>query len=317
MDAGRFPLLQIGLRLGVGALVAALVVALTSFATAYLTVYPLRRSRPGQPSRMPTSSGGTIPISDGREHQGRQVRFSSADGIELAGTHLDRDAEATIVLCHGWPGSKDDMRGLAGTLADAGFNVLTFDFRSWGESDVGPVTLGCREARDVLGAVEYVRGRRAGRPHRIGVFGLSMGAAASLLAAAACPEIEAVVADSSYTRLDRAVRGAFRSLWGAAAPVFFVPTRWLGERLIGTAMSDVSPLGAIAQISPRPVLIIHGTRDRLIGVHEARALYQASGDPKALWLVEGADHAETRWMAQGEYDRRVAGFFREHLGGRA
>lgn len=315
MDAGRFPLLQIGLRLGAGALVAAVVVVLAAFATAYLTVYPLRRSRWWRPSRMRTSGAGPVRIPNGRGHQDRLVRFSGVDGLELAGTYLDRQADATVVLCHGWPGSQDDMQGLAGTLADAGFNVLTFDFRGWGESDVGPVTLGCREARDVIGAVEYARGQPAARPHRIGVFGLSMGAAASLLAAAECPEIEAVVADSSYTCLDRAVRGAFRGLWGVAAPVFFVPTRWLGERLIGTAMSDVSPLRAITRITPRPVLIIHGTRDRLIDVREARALYQASGDPKALWLIEGADHAEARWVAQGEYDRRVAGFFREHLRG--
>jgi len=305
VNAGGSPRLRVGLWVGAGLAAAGAAIALSSFATAYLTVYPLLRSR----------YRGSWWTPSGSDRDGRPVRFSSADRIELAGRYLDRRADATIVVCHGWPGNKDDMRGLADVLADAGFNVLAFDFRNWGESDAGPVTLGYREAQDVLGAVAFAKARRPGRPHRTGVFGLSMGGAASLLAAASCPEIEAVVADSSYTRLDRAVTGAFRSLWGAAAPVFALPTRWVGERLIGTAMPDVSPVRAIERLSPRPVLIIHGTRDRLIDVREAQALYQTSGDPKALWLVEGADHGETRRTAPREYDRRVVGFFREHLGG--
>jgi uncharacterized protein len=305
MDAGRGTLLRVGLWLGAGLAAAGAAVALSAFATAYLTVHPLPWSRY---RRSWWSTAGD-------DRGGRPVRFSSTDGVGLAGRYLDREADATVIVCHGWPGNKDDMRGLAGALANAGFNVLAFDFRSWGESDGAPVTLGYRETRDVLGAVEFVRGANAGRPHRVGVFGLSMGAAASLLAAAACPAIDAVVADSSYTRLDRAVRGAFRSIWGPAAPAFYVPTRWLGERLIGTAMPDVSPIRAIERISPRPVLIIHGTGDRLIDVGAARALYGTSGHPKALWLVEGAEHGETRRTASQEYDRRVVGFFQDHLGG--
>ena len=305
MDAGRNRRPRVGLWVGAGLAAAGAAIALSSFATAYLTVHPFPWSRYRRSWWTPSGSA----------RDGGSVRFSSADGIDLAGRYLDRHADATIVVCHGWPGNKDDMRGLADALADAGFNVLAFDFRSWGESDAGPVTLGYCEAQDVLGAVAFAQARRAGRRHRIGVFGLSMGGAASLLAAASCPEIEAVVADSSYTRLDRAVSGAFRSLWGAAAPLFDVPTRWVGERLIGTAMTDVSPIRAIEQLSPRPVLIIHGTHDRLIDVCEARALYRTSHDPKALWLVEGADHGETRRVAPREYDRRIVGFFQEHLGG--
>lgn len=306
MDAGRRTLLQVGLWLGAGLVAAGAAVSLSSLAAAYLTVHPLPWSRYRR-SWWTTA---------GDDRGGRPVRFSSADGVGLVGRYLDRDADATIIVCHGWPGNKDDMRGLADALADAGFNVLAFDFRNWGESDGGPVTLGYREARDVIGAVEFVCGAHAGRPPRVGVFGLSMGAAASLLAAASCPAIEAVVADSSYTRLDRAVSGAFRSSWGPAAPAFYVLTWWLGERLIGTAMPDVSPIGAIERISPRPVLIIHGTSDRLIDVREAHALYGTSGHPKALWLVEGAEHGETRRTASQEYDRRVVRFFQEHLGGR-
>ncbi len=294
--------LRAGLWLGAGLAGAGLGVLLASFATAYLTVYPIRWLR-----RTPASGGERPP---------EAVRFQSGDGTGLAGWYVDRGADATIILCHGWPGSKDDMRGLMESLVRSGFNVLAFDFRGWGASDPGPVTLGYREAFDVAGAVRFVRTRQGGTAHRIGVFGLSMGAAAAILAAAACPEIGAVVSDSSYTRLDHAVRWVYRGLWGPAAPLFYAPTRWLGERLMGTAMPGVSPLDAIERIRPRPILLIHGTQDRLIDPADAQALHRRAGDPKTLWLVEGADHAEARAAAAGEYDARVAGFFRQHFGGR-
>lgn len=307
MDSDRMTLLRVALWAGAGLAAVGVAIALSSFATAYLAVHPVPWSRYRRSWWTPGGGDGDA----------RAVRFSSADGIGLVGRYLDRRADATVIVCHGWPGNKDDMRGLAEALAEAGFNVLAFDFRSWGESDASPVTLGYRETQDVLGAVAFVRAQHAGRPHRIGIFGLSMGGAASLAAAAGCAEIEAVVADSSYSRLDRAISGVFRSLWGPAAPVFSLPTRWVGERLIGTPMPGVAPVRAIERISPRPVLIIHGTRDWLIDVSEAYALYHAAGSPKELWLVEGADHARTRRMAPEEYDRRIAGFFRQHLGGPA
>jgi pimeloyl-ACP methyl ester carboxylesterase len=300
-------LLRVVLWAGVGLAAAGVAIALSSFATAYLAVHPVPWSRYRRSWWTPSGGDGGA----------RAVRFSSADGVGLVGRYLDRHAEATVVVCHGWPGNKDDMRGLAEALADAGFNVLAFDFRSWGESDASPVTLGYRETQDVLGAVAFARAQHAGRSRRIGIFGLSMGGAAARAAAARCPEIEAVVANSSYSRLDRAIAGVFQSLWGPAAPVFSVPTRWVGQRLIGTPLLAVAPVRAIERISPRPVLIIHGTRDWLVDVSEARTLYDAAGGPKELWLVEGADHGRTRRIAPGEYDRRVVGFFRQHLVGRA
>ncbi len=244
----------------------------------------------------------------------RAVTFQSADGIRLTGWYAEASgADATIILCHGWPGDKRDMLDLAEALVDAGFGVLAFDFRGWGESDRGPVTLGYREAQDVLGAVTFLQTRRAGQPPHIGIVGLSMGGAAAIFAAAQTPAIEAVVADSSYARLDQTVDRVVQRFWGPLAPLASIPAGRLGERLIGTPLASVSPVEAIARISPRPVLIIHGMQDRLTDVRDAHALYRACGDPKALWIIEGAGHARTRRVRTEEYDRRVVGFFREHL----
>ena len=242
-----------------------------------------------------------------------RVAFESADGITLAGWSGEpAGGAATIILSHGLPGDKRDMAGLAGALMDAGFAVLAFDFRNWGESARTPVTLGHREVHDVLGAVAFVQ-RFAGPRRRIGIVGLSMGAAAAILAAARSPAIEAVVADSSYARLDHAVERMARRVGGPLAAFVWHRARRVGEHLIGLPLASVAPIAAIAAISPRPVMIIHGERDRLTDVGDARALYQACGAPKCLWIVEQAGHARTRRVGTAEYDRRVVGFFTEHV----
>ena len=254
--------------------------------------------------------GRRSPIPDKRL---RAVVFQSAGGIRLAGWYGRPDgASATIILCHGIPGGKRDMADLARALMDAGFGVLAFDFRNWGESDRTRVTFGHREVQDVLSAVEFVQHQPGPRPH-IGVVGLSMGAAAATIAAAEAPAIEAVVADSSYARLDQSVERITRRFWRPFASLTARRARRLGERFIGAPLASVAPVEAIARISPRPVLIIHGGRDRLTDVGDAHALYRACGEPKALWIVELAGHARTRRVGTVEYDRRVVGFFQQHL----
>lgn len=250
------------------------------------------------------------PIPDGRL---RPERFRSADGVMLSGWYAQPSGMAAIIiLCHGLPGDKRDMAGLAAALMDAGFGVLAFDFRNWGGSDRTRVTFGYREVQDVVGAVEFVQARRVGGKHHIGVVGLSMGAAAAILAAAVTPAIQAVVADSSYARLDQSVERVARR--------FLKPLAWLvsrrarlGEHVIGAPLAAVAPVEAIAHVSPRPILLIHGGRDRLTDVEDAYALYRASGDPKTLWIIERAGHAGARRVGPEKYDRRIVGFLKQHL----
>ncbi len=297
-----------------GVLCAISIIIIGSFATAgvavYLypnVIYPMWRTT------------AKLPVEEGRRFE--RVDFLSANGLWLAGWYGEGRGEreaATIIVCHGWAADKRDMLGLTPALRASGFDVLLLDLHGWGDSDRGPVTFGDRETGDILGAVRFLKQGWGGSSRRIGVIGFSMGAAAAIRAAAQNSEIDALVADASYARLDAQVGRFFQRFAGPFWPVVYVPARWFGERLTGTTIGAISPLQAIARITPRPVLIIHGTRDGVIDMDDARQLYQAAGPPKTLWLVEGAGHGETRRVAPAaEWDARVVGFFRDHLRRRA
>jgi fermentation-respiration switch protein FrsA (DUF1100 family) len=58
---------------------------------------------------------------------------------------------------------------------------------------------------------------------------------------------------------------------------------------------------------------MHGTRDCLIKSAYSRQLYDNTGEPKQLWLIEGADHSNMADVGGEEYYERIVQFFREAM----
>jgi len=76
----------------------------------------------------------------------------------------------------------------------------------------------------------------------------------------------------------------------------------------------VAPEERIGKLAPRPVLIIHGTRDYLITPRHAERLYQAAGEPRVLWWAEGSEHAQARFDHPDAFYPLVVNFFLEAIG---
>jgi len=60
--------------------------------------------------------------------------------------------------------------------------------------------------------------------------------------------------------------------------------------------------------------LIHGDQDQLIPVDHTLRNFEAAGEPKTLWVVEGGGHRELRSYVGEEYDERVIAFLDLHLG---
>ena len=83
-----------------------------------------------------------------------------------------------------------------------GSTTLLFDYREHGISDGAErgMSMGYREAQDISAAVRYLK-ETVGLG-RVAVVGVSLGAAAAILAAAQDPAVDAVVAESSFTSME-------------------------------------------------------------------------------------------------------------------
>ncbi len=241
-----------------------------------------------------------------------RVAFPTVDGVTLRGWWLPQEgATHTIVGCTGHRGVKSDLLGIGSGLWRAGNNVLLFDFRGCGESDVVPLSVGFHERRDLQAAIAFARTRTPDAP--LGLIGYSMGAAVSIMVAADDPTIGAVVADSSYAAIGDVIAAEYRRLRVPTFPLLAASDRYNGWRY-GYRFEALRPIDHVARLAPRPLLIIHGEQDGLTPVEHARRLYAAAGQPKECWIVPNAPHCGGYFADRETYVTRVANFFAQGLG---
>ena len=69
----------------------------------------------------------------------------------------------------------------------------------------------------------------------------------------------------------------------------------------------------ITDVSPVPILIIHGGRDDKIGPLIGRQLFEAAAEPKELLWIEEAGHVNFEQYEPGLYSETLVSFFDEHL----
>jgi putative redox protein len=62
------------------------------------------------------------------------------------------------------------------------------------------------------------------------------------------------------------------------------PEEWLGN------FERVSPVKYIAEIAPRPLLLVHGSQDDMVSVSHAYKLYAEAGEPKNIVIFSNAGH---------------------------
>jgi pimeloyl-ACP methyl ester carboxylesterase len=243
------------------------------------------------------------------------VSFPSAhaDGVALSGWLLPcPDARGVVLLCHGIHSTRQRMLTAACMLRRHGFATLLFDFRGRGQSGGAFCTFGTREVDDIRGAVDYIKSRPELRDLPLGALGESLGAASLVLAMERDPRISAAVLEACFLSFERAVyhrvRWALRT--GATRGVAAVARVCRDE--LGIDIAPVSPIDAIASLSPRPLLLIHDLFDWSCPRGDFDQLLARAGPPKERWIAVAPHVCAARWSPK-TYESRVASFFERHL----
>ena len=242
--------------------------------------------------------------------------FLSRDGTRLSGWFLPAREAATIdrptvVLLHGYRSRKERMLRHADYLHEAGYNVLLFDFRGSGGSEGDRITLGAREQLDALGALDYLAARGDIAMTRVGLQGVSMGAAVAIMTAARDARVAAVAAEAPFKDIPSMIGTSFQHFIGLPAFPFAPVTVWITERRLGIRAAEISPLRAAPALAGRPLLLIADGQDTLVPPRYVDAIFEAAGEPKARWLAPGAEHADGHEVAAEQYEALVLGFWAE------
>jgi uncharacterized protein len=133
--------------------------------------------------------------------------FFPSHGETCAAWHLVGEGDAfagergrpCVVMAHGFGGTKDSgLLPFAEAMAEAGLDVLLFDYRGFGESSGEPRQFAWppRHREDYGAAIEYARGLDGVDPERIVLWGTSWSGGHVVYAAAADPAIAAVISQS-------------------------------------------------------------------------------------------------------------------------
>jgi len=224
-----------------------------------------------------------------------------SEGLKLWG-HLSRPpgtsrgpgvARHGLVICHGFPSGPGGAATAARTYphladriaADAGWVVLTFNFRGTGESE-GDFSLGGWVA-DSKAAVDHLLEHTD--VDRVWLAGFGTGGALALCAAAEDERVGGVAAFSAPADFDTWagdpgwLLAHARNLGVIRTPSFPADlAAWSCE------LHDIRPINLIGKLPPRPVLLVHGGDDDVVSPMDARALADATEGEAELRVLAGA-----------------------------
>ena len=210
----------------------------------------------------------------------------------------------TVVLIHGgfWLyGEKWYMHDWAADLAEQGYTAASIEYRVIPEGGIYP-----EPVKDVLDAVSYLRDHATELhvdPERIALFGVSAGAHLALLAGMAK---DTSVFDQAWPAGTSAQVRAIVDIYG---PTDFTVDQstadswqpWLVNKLLGNPGPDwdrlareASPVTYVRADGP-PVFILHGDRDPIVPVTQARLLRDALQDVGEPYQYHEAPDAGHFW----------------------
>lgn len=224
----------------------------------------------------------------------RDCWFRAADGVDLHGWWIPRPrARGTLLFCHGNTGSIAHQIGVLRHLGRLRVNVLAFDYRGYGRSAGSPSERGLY--LDVRAAFRFLTERLGQPASTVILFGHSLGGAVAIDAALDCP-VAGVVAQSTFTHARAAARAVFPRL----------PVHWIARR----QFHSLAKVGDLTM----PKLFIHGEADGTLPADLGRALFEAAGPPKELYLVPDGGHNDVHRHGGLRYMRRIARFRDRCLG---
>jgi uncharacterized protein len=217
--------------------------------------------------------------------------FASGDGTRLHGWYVPHEhARATVLYCHGNGGNVANWADAARALHDrVGVSVMLFDYRGYGRSEGTPSEAGV--LADARAARAWLAKREKIAENQIVLMGRSMGGAVAVDLAAA-DGARGLVLESTFTSIPDVGQTMYPLL----------PMRLLLQTQFNSRQKIPSYHG--------PLLLSHGTADRLIPYSNGARLFNAANEPKLLFTIPGGDHNDP----QTEQYYQVLTTFLDRLG---
>ena len=221
---------------------------------------------------------------------GEQIELIMKDGTRLAGWYVPPTAPSSAALLWFY-GNGETIGAIWPVIRDfrpPGAALLAVDYPGYGASGGRTTEAGLYEA----GALAYraLASRPEVDPGRIYVYGRSLGSAVATRTAADHP-VAGLILESPFTNARDMAARHYRIL-----PRF----------LVRLGLDNLTTIRRVRC----PVLIFHGSADRLIPIDMGRRVAEAVPGPVEFVIIEGSGHNETYDVGWKAYRDKLAGFVR-------
>ena len=234
-------------------------------------------------------------------------RFATHDGIDVESWWIPQaDARGTVVLFHGYAGSKDTVLDDALVFRELGWSCLLVDQRGCGGTSGEDTTIGYREMAEVEAAVEHVRDAH-GAPGPVVLYGQSMGGVSMLHALAARrTSADGVILEAVFDRMLNTVRNRFDAMGLPSFPSAELLCFW-GGRQFGFDAFRHNPSDDARTVTV-PALVLQGAHDDFARLSEGRNIYESLRGPKRFVVFSNTEHEALRHVDPALWRREVEAF---------
>lgn len=237
----------------------------------------------------------------------KPLELTTEDSVKLSAWFIPSNSaqgeKRAVILLHGYQAEKSDMLGIASTMYP-NFSLLLLDLRSFGESSSKYTTLGIKERGDVNSAVSFLKKQGY---EKIGIFGVSLGSAAALLAASENKDIDSVGIDTSFSNIKTLGYKTYSSIWLLKYPIAEMMGVW--EKIFFGASISKTLFEAGEKIE-KPVLVAHIQKDSF-SIENALKLRSILKDKNNARFFFPNWEKEKHGI--GELDKEIKDFFEKTL----
>jgi dienelactone hydrolase len=225
-----------------------------------------------------------------------------------------------VIMLHGFTGWKEEphLAALAADLAAVGIAALRFDAPGSGESE-GTWAEHYRLTNyiaDVTDVLAYAKANLPIDPHRIAIWGHSLGGFTALAAAVRAPQDFVAVCGCQPSNGWKLATPEVEHQWKISGWNTFSNSHFTGIKLPYAFFTDRQQYNALG-VTPQlkiPALFIAGTTDELVKAKNVRAMYDVAPEPKT-YLEFPASHDYKKYPdLLRQINAATVKFFQHHLG---
>lgn len=290
---------------------------LTRVATVYLgiclIVFLIQRQMLYHPTRVAriTTNDAQFPADVAED-----IKFETSDGLTLRGWYFKAEEKAAdeeagdaenqsdrrvVLFFHGNAGDRRHRQNDVRIFRKLGVDVCLIDYRGYGDNPGAPSSTGL--AHDAQAAWKFLTQKRGIRPQQIVLFGESLGSGVAVRLAAECCQ-------DGEQPSGLILRSPFSSIADAGAERF----PWLPVRAL---LRDRFPSTEYIPQVTCPILMIHGTADRIVSYRLGQKLFAAApsesnaGMKKRFLTLKGVGHNDILFSAGRIYANAVHQFLND------